>query len=124
MYNGIGYFLPMIIASAGTGAVALTSYGAGKALALVGGGSKSIAGAGILEAMLAAGALILFASNNKPGNNQVQNKQIKNAIRKAGYSPNDNRIKDEINKMEKYIRRNHEDFGWKELLEFVKEWLG
>ena len=121
---GIGYFLPMIIASAGTGAVALTSYGAGKALALVGGGSKSIAGAGILEAMLAAGALILFASNNKPGNNQVQNKHIKNAIRKAGCNPNDNRIKDEINKMEKYIRRNHEDFGWKELLEFVKEWLG
>ena len=54
----------------------------------------------------------------------MQNRQIKDAIRRAGYNPNEPRIKDEINKMENYIRRHKLDYGWKKLLNFVKEWLG
>ena len=68
--------------------------------------------------------IMFFASDHRPGNNRVQNRQIKDAIRKAGYDPNDPKIKDEINKMENYIRRHKLDYGWKKLLEFVKWWLG
>ena len=67
---------------------------------------------------------MLFASDHRPGNNRVQNKQIKDAIRKAGYDPNDPRIKDKIKQMETFIRRHGLNYGWKQLLEFVRGWLG
>ena len=116
----IGYFVPSIISSFGSSSF-LGSY----ALA-----SGEIAYATFSNALLIGGATatilsdMLFASDHRPGNNRAQNRQIKDAIRKAGYNPNDPHIKDEINKMEIYIRRHKLDYGWKKLFEFVKWWLG
>ncbi len=65
----------------------------------------------------------MFASNNRPRNNRVQNRQVRNAIRKSGYDPNDPKIKDIVNDIEKYIRKNKLSLGWKDLLELIREWL-
>lgn len=113
----IGYFGPTTLAYLG-------GFGLPNALAVAGGGTSSVASVGILEAMLAAGALVLFASNHRPGNNQAQNKQFENAVRKAGYNPKDPAIRDELQKIHRYIRNKKLDLGWKELVELIKEWLG
>ena len=102
---------------------AISSFGASSAVAVAGGGTASVASSGILEAMLAAGMLALFASNHRPGNNQAQNKQFKKAARKAGYNPKDPIVRDELQRAHRYIRHNNLDLGWKELVKFIKEWL-
>ena len=103
---------------------ALSSLAAPGALALAGGGTASVASAGVLEAMLAAGVLVWFASNHRPGNNQAQNKQFENAVRRAGYNPKDPAIRDELQKIHRYIRNKKLDLGWKELVDLIKEWIG
>ena len=117
----IGYFGPTISSYFGG---ALSSIGGSQSLAIAGGGTSSAAMIGILGAMLAVGALVLFASNHRPGNNQAQNKQFENAVRKAGYNPKDPTIRDELQKIHRYIRNKKLDLGWKELVELIKEWLG
>lgn len=90
----------------------------GGVLALVSGTTITITGAQIAGGAIVAGlGIMLFASDHRPGNNRVQNKQLKDAVRKTGHDPNDPRIKDKINKIERYIRSKKLNLGWKELLE-------
>ncbi len=78
-----------------------------------------VAAAGVLGLGFA-----LFASNNRPHNNRVQNKQFHDAARKAGYNPNDPKIKDELEQVHRYIRDNKLNLGWQKLVNLIKEWLG
>ena len=122
LFGGLAYtFAPAISSFLGSnftlGSYALAT---GELVAITVSGAQ-IAGGAITTTGI---GIWLFASDHRPGNNRAQNKQIRDAIRKAGYDPNDPRIKDEINKMEKYIRRHNLDYGWKKLLEFVRGWLG
>ena len=84
----------------------------------------TITGAQILGAAGLICATYMFASNNRPGNNRVQNKQIEQATRSAGYNPKDPRVRDILNEIHQYIRKNKLNWGWRELLELIKEWLG
>lgn len=84
----------------------------------------TITGAQILGAAGLICATYMFASNNRPGNNRVQNKQIEQATRSAGYNPKDPRVRDILNEIHQYIRKNKLNLGWRELLELIKEWLG
>ena len=84
----------------------------------------TITGAQLLGATGLLGATYMFASNNRPGNNRVQNKQFEHAARSAGYNPKDPRVKDILKEIHQYIRKNNLNLGWKELLELIKEWLG
>lgn len=87
-------------------------------LALVG----TIAMTGI--SAFGASCIMMFASNNRPGNNRVQNKQFEQAVRSAGYNPKDPIVRDALNEIHQYIRKNKLNLGWKKLLELIKEWLG
>ena len=125
---GLGYYFgpPMLsfLGSSLTFSLPLPMMNASGALVIA--GSVTVTGAQIVGGAIAVATglgLMLFASDHRPGNNRVQNKQMKDAIRKAGYDPNDPRIKDKINKMENYIRRHNLDYGWEKLLEFVKRSL-
>ena len=68
---GIGYFLPIIIASVNTGTAALTAYGAGKALALAGGGTSSIAISSEALALVGIGILYSISLHGEP-NSTIQ----------------------------------------------------
>lgn len=76
----------------------------------------TITGAQILGAAGLICATYMFASNNRPGNNRVQNKQIEQATRSAGYNPKDPRVRDILNEIHQYIRKNKLNLGWRELL--------
>ena len=67
------------------------------------------------------GATYMFASNNRPGNNIVQNKQFKKAARVAGYGLKDPKIKDILNEIHRYIRHEKLNLGYRELAELIKE---
>ena len=127
---GIGYYWPVISSFLSSSfSFTIPTFGAvnaGGALALSGGITITVSGAQIAGGVIAVSGIgiLFFASDHRPRNNKVQNKQMKDVIRQAGYDPNDPRIKDEINNMEDYIRHHKLDYGWKKLLEFVKEWLG
>ena len=69
------------------------------------------------------GLNILFASTNRPGNNKKQNAQVRDAVRELGYNPNDPRIKDIINEVVMYIRKNRLNLGYKGLLELLMDFL-
>ncbi len=84
----------------------------------------TVTGTQILGVVGLLGATYMFASNNRPGNNRVQNKQFEQAARSAGYNPKDPRVRDILNEIHQYIRKNKLNLGWKELLELIKEWLG
>ena len=85
----------------------------------------TVSGAQILLATgLLGAATYMFASSNRPGNNRVQNKQFEQAARSAGYNPKDPKVRDILNEIHQYIRKNKLNLGWKELLELIKEWLG
>ncbi len=84
----------------------------------------TITGAEILGVAGLIGTKYMFASNNRPGNNRVQNKQFEQAARSAGYNPKDPRVRDILNEIHQYIRKNKLNLGWKELLQLIKEWLG
>jgi RHS repeat-associated protein len=72
---------------------------------------------------VAAGAgLIMFASDNRPKNNQVQNKQFRKAAEEAGFNPKDPDDMDVLNEIHQYIRDNGLDLGWKKLVELMKQW--
>ena len=103
----------MLQTSAGTISIVVTS-----SLTLTASGAEILGAAGLI------GATYMFASNNRPGNNRVQNKQFEQAARSAGYNPKDPRVKDILNEIHQYIRKNKLNLGWKELLELIKEWLG
>ena len=96
---------------------ALTQTSAGT-LALVATGTMNltVTGAQILGVAGLLGATYMFASNNRPGNNRVQNKQFEQAARSAGYNPKDPRVRDILNEIHQYIRKNKLNLGWKELL--------
>ncbi len=72
----------------------------------------------------AFGTTYMSASNNRPGNNRVQNKQFEQAVRFAGYNPKNPIVRDALNEIHQYIRKNKLNLGWKKLLELIKEWLG
>ncbi len=126
---GLGYFGPLIASFLGSSfSFTLPALGAlnmGGVLALVEGATVTVTGAQLVGGAIATTGLgiLLFASDHRPGNNRVQNRQLKDAVRKAGHDPNDPRVKDKINKIEKYIRNKRLDLGWKELLELVRRFL-
>ena len=99
----------------------LTSTGTiGGSLVLVGGGAVGggIAGelalVGTIEmtGISAFGTTYMFASNNRPGNNRVQNKQFEQAVRSAGYNPKNPIVRDALNEIHQYIRKNKLNLGW------------
>ena len=122
---GIAYCLPAISSFAGSS----FSFGGGAAMLLDGTAVAipgiTVTGTQILITIgtLALGNIMLFASNNRPGNNGAQNKQYKAAARKAGYNPNDPKVKDALEEVHQYIRKNHLDIGFKALVELIKEFL-
>ena len=69
-----------------------TIVNAGGALMMVGATITIPAGAAIATA--AGAGLLMFASQNRPGNNRTQNKQFNDAARKAGFDPNNPSDKD------------------------------
>ena len=122
---GIAYCLPAISSFAGSS----FSFGGGAAMLLDGSvvvfpgitvtGTKILATTGVLT----LGGIMLFASNNRPGNNRAQNKQYEDAARKAGYNPKDPAVRDALQQIHQYIRKNHLNLGWRALVELIKEWL-
>ena len=47
-----------------------------------------------------------------------------NAVKQAGYNLKDSKVRDKLNELHKYIRKNKLNLGWEELLELINEWLG
>lgn len=86
----------------------------------------SVTGAQIAAAagISAIGLNILFKSDSRPRNNSVQDKQFRDAARKAGVDPKDPKIRDELNLAHMYIRNNHLNLGFKDLVEFIRTWFG
>ena len=101
MAPGVGGSMAAVIANAGS--IALTA---------------STVSAGVVVASY------LFASNERPRNNSVQNKQFRAAAREAGYDVNNPSILDELFEVHKYIRRKNLNPGFKELVELIKDFLG
>ena len=87
-------------------------------------GSQVVAGSAIIVGGLLIEDVFAYSSNNRPGNNQAQNKQFKDAVRSAGYNPNDPNIRDALREIQNYIRANKLNLGWKDLLKLISEWLG
>ena len=113
---------PVIAGTLGAGAMALAGggfLGAGAAVGLTAQVGLAVAGVGALS----LGLGILLASDNRPGNNKAQNKQFRDAVRRAGYDPNDPAVKDVLREIHNYIRDSKKNLGWKELLELIKEWM-
>ena len=120
---GIGAFAGMSF-SFSIPTFGLVNTGGALAFGVTGKIGLSVTGAQILGAAGLIGATYMFASTNRPGNNRAQNKQFENAARAAGHNPKDPRIRDVLNQIHQYIRKNKLNLGWKELLELIKEWLG
>ena len=100
----IGYIAPAL------GGAAASSY------AIAGGEAvAAISGAVVAGAVTAAG-IVLFASSNRPGDNQKQNKQFKDAMRELKITNKDKmrRAHDKI---------NGRNMGYNELLDFIREVL-
>ena len=110
---GIGYVAPAI-------GGALGSILGGSSLATVGGGAIALSGGQIAVASglsILAGLGIVFASNERPRNNQKQNEQFRSIMQKLGY-----------NKKDWQWRYGHDHLpndklGYKELYEFLKKIL-
>ena len=77
----------------GGGGFALSGIGGGGGLALVGGGT--VVGVGISKGVaigvgaVALGAGLILMSKGRPGNNQVQNEQFREVMRRLGYTKKD-----------------------------------
>ena len=73
-------------------------------------GTSILAGAGIL------GSVVMFASNNRPGDNKKQNKQFRDAMRELDITDRDQmrRVHDRI---------KGKNMGYNELIDFIKEVL-
>ena len=69
--------------------------------------ANSVSGAQILEVASTITNILFFASDQRPKNNKVQNKQFWDAARKAGYNVNDPNVWDELNEIHQYIRQNN-----------------
>ena len=122
---GLGAFAGMSFSATIPTGFALAQTSAGTmALVATGTMNLTVTGAQILGVAGLLGATYMFASNNRPGNNRVQNKQFEQAARSAGYNPKDPRVRDILSEIHQYIRKNKLNLGWKELLELIKEWLG
>ena len=72
----------------------------------------------------ALGSIVLFASTERPGNNQSQNKQFRDAARQAGYDLSDPIDRDILRQAHKEIRQKKLNLGFKELVEFLSNFLG
>ena len=118
-----------MLTSTGTigGSLVLVGWGAaGGGIAISAIGELALVGTIAITGISAFGAscIMMFASNNRPGNNRVQNKQFEQAVKSAGYNPKDPIVRDALNEIHQYIRKNKLNLGWKKLLELIKEWLG
>ena len=67
--------------------------------------------------------LLMFASNERPGNNVVQNKQFNRAAREAGLNPKDPNVKDFLKEIHRYIRSKKLNLGYEDLVKLIKSWL-
>jgi RHS repeat-associated protein len=125
----IGAFGGQYLASA-TGILTSSFSLASGGLALSGAGSL---GAGLMVVtgaqMIGAGALVggllalAFASNNRPGNNTVQNKMFQDAAKKAGVNPSNPRSRNILRDIHNYIRKNNLNLGFEELVELIRSWF-
>jgi hypothetical protein len=72
-----------------------------------------------------AGALgaYMFASNQRPGNNRTQNRQIRDALKSEGVDPNSGYGRNLLNEIHQYIRKYRLDLGWKALKELIRQFL-
>ena len=132
--GAVGYVASSLIPAANSfGSTTFTiggglSVSAGGAAAATAGititGAEIMVAGGVLAGASVLGGIMMFASQNRPKNNRDQNKQFRDAARHAGLDINDPKIKDELNEMHMYIRRNGHNYGWKELLELIREWFG
>ena len=107
------------MAIAGGGAAAAGTIAAGAGAVVVGG---TVAGIGAVISGL--GITVLFASDNRPGNNKTQNKQFRDVAREAGLDVNDPQIWDDLVEVHRYIRKTKKNLGFKELVNLIKEFLG
>ena len=109
-----------------SGGFALAGGGIMSGRTLAGAGAIGIGLIGALTGILGGllGLNVLFASNERPKNNGIQNKQFKDAAREAGYDINDPFVLDELKAAHRYIRKNKLNFGYKNLVEFLKYFLG
>ena len=87
------------------------------------GGAIAISGAQItgLAALLAL--IVLFASNGRPKNNSVQDKQYRDAAREAGLDVNDPSVLDDLQEVHRYIRKNKLNLGFKDLVNLIKDFF-
>lgn len=46
-----------------------------------------------------------LVSDNRPGNNRVQNKQFEQATRSAGYNPKDSKVREMLDEIHQHIRK-------------------
>ena len=90
------------------------------------GGTIVIAtGAQIIGASaLVSGMSIMFASTERPGNNRVQNKQVKAILRELGLDPKDGWVKDAVNEIEHSIRAEKLSLGYQALKKVIKRFFG
>ncbi len=92
--------------------------------ALTSGGSVAVGGAIAVAGILGITAIgLTFASQNRPNNNGVQNKQFKQAAKKVGIDPKNPQNKDLLKEIHSYIRKNKLNLGWEELLELMRNFI-
>ena len=102
----------------------LLNTGGSLAFGVTGATTLTVTGTQILQGVGVLGSLYLFASNNRPGNNRVQNKQFEQAAKSAGYNPKEPRVRDKLNEIHQYMRKDKQNLGWKELVALIRDWLG
>lgn len=67
---------------------------------------------------------VWLASNYRPNNNGVQNKQFLDAARKGGYNVNDPDVLEQLKEVHRYIRNKKLNLGFKDLVNLIKDFLG
>ena len=118
--------LPYTASLAGSLTFGGAMFGGGGAAVM--GTSLVISGAtviGAVQVLSAAGALgILLSSDERPGDNRKQNEQFRAAARKLGLNLNDPNVKDDLQQAHQYIKDNRLNYGFRALVEFIKDFLG
>jgi len=114
---GIGYIAPTIGMFLGSSFTLFSFTNAMGELVAV-----SVTGAQITTTgAIIAGALgfYTFSSDERSRNNKNQNEQMRAALRSNGLNPNNEKVKEFVNKLEREIRRKGLNLGYKRLSEFI-----
>lgn len=97
--------------------------GGALSIGITGSVTLTFLGAQVFTGVGLAGIIIMMSSNNRPGNNKKQNKQYLDAAREAGLDIKKPYVRDQLNEIHRYIRKNKLNFGWKDIIKFIKEWF-